>query len=214
MYLKLHILDNCTYPGTVDHLNTVNLSLNLRIAQAPPALSPPLSPLHGEHWEKIMQITSKKQRTAGAEMCSRSDGKVEKKNAAPPSCHFCQESASNRCSCLIGASTLLLTRAAPCRSHQQHGRRWRQRHRQSLSAVIGCRATWLASSFLLPAALHCAAPSFNIICGRQSCFYDTHCKWQALCCIVHCDFRNESERANGQHSLFCLYPSSASIPLL
>lgn len=35
----------------------------------------------------------------------------------------------------------------------------------------------LPSFFLL---LHCAAPSFNIICGRQSCFYDTHCKWQAL----------------------------------
>lgn len=62
-------------------------------------------------------------------------------------------------------------------------------------------------------ALHCAAPSFNIICGRQSCFYDTHCKWQALCCTVHCDFRNESERANGQHSLFCLYPSSLTTPL-
>lgn len=44
MYLKLHILDNCTYPGTVEHLNTVNLSLNLRIAQAPPASFPPLFP--------------------------------------------------------------------------------------------------------------------------------------------------------------------------
>lgn len=74
----------------------------------------------------------------------------------------------------------------------------------------------LPSFFLLHCTTHhCAAPSFNIICGRQSCFYDTHCKWQALCCIVHCDFRNESERANGQHSLSpCISFFSVSIPLL
>lgn len=158
IYLKLHILDNCTYPDTVEHLNTVNLSLNLRIAQATPAAS--FLPLFSYNFgRKSCKLQARNRGQRELRSAAEVMEKWRKRMPAPPSCHFCQESASNRCSCLIGASTLLLTRAAPCRSHQQHGRR-RRRHRQSLSAVIGCRATWLSSSFLLPATLH-----YTPLCG-------------------------------------------------
>lgn len=62
--------------------------------------------------------------------------------------------------------------------------------------------------------LHCAAPSFNIICGRQSCFYDTHCKWQAL--WQHCALWFSQREWTSKWSALRLLPSSSLLlyPLL
>lgn len=64
--------------------------------------------------------------------------------------------------------------------------------------------------------LHCAAPSFNIICGRQSCFYDTHCKWQALWqrCALWFSQREWTSKWSALRLLpFCSLSVSIPLPL-
>lgn len=75
--------------------------------------------------------------------------------AAPPSCHFCQKIV-----CLPATDVSA----------------WLERQHCCWRALL----LHLVGSFLPSSCVHCAAPSFNIICGRQSCFYDTHCKWRVL----------------------------------
>lgn len=81
----------------------------------------------------------------------------------------------------------------------------------NIVADVRCRCCCIvdkasaATCCFLPSS--CTAPSFNIICGRQSCFYDTHCKWQALHCTVHCDFCNKSGQRErvGEWESDCLH---------